>query len=75
MLFDNTGISDWIYFDGSLEIKAENISFCTVLSDCECYDLIEQKAKRIEYTTYLNYHDETYADWWLVDRAAKSEDG
>lgn len=140
MLFDNTGISDWLYFDGSLEInaaierivdlvgrhrkmnaqlremccvadlgigiplnffcvykvmivmengdafqkateqsleacKGENISFCTVLSDCECYDLIEQKAKRIEYTTYLNYHDETYADWWLADRAAKSEDG
>lgn len=139
MLFDNTGISDWLYFDGSLEInaaierivdrvgrhrkmnaqlremcraadlgtgiplnffcihkvmivmengdafrnateqsiascKAENISFCTVLSDCECYDLIEQKAKRIEYTTYPNYHDETYADWWLADSSAKPGD-
>ena len=28
--------------------KAEGI-FCTVLSDCELYDLIEQKKKKITY--------------------------
>ena len=43
--------------------KAERISFCTVLSDCELYDLIEQKKKKITYVTYMNYHNETYADW------------
>lgn len=43
--------------------KAEGISFCTVLSDCKLYDLIEQKEKEITYVTYPNYHDETYADW------------
>lgn len=128
-----TGISDWIYFDGSLEInkaielliawvrrhremntylrksknevgvgfmvldqdiyceykimvvmengdafrnvteksiascKAEKISFCTILSECELYDLIEHKAKTIEYTKYPGYHDETHADWWFKD--------
>ena len=43
--------------------KAEEISFCTVLSDCKLYDLIEKKEKEITYVTYPNYHDETYADW------------
>lgn len=134
-LHDHTGISDWIYFDGHVEInaaiemltdwvkrhremnmylrknkvgigfwflnqdiycehkimvvvengdafrnateksiascKAEQISFCTILSECELYDLIEHKAKTIEYTTYPGYHDETYADWWLKDSLLK----
>ena len=43
--------------------KSEEISFCTVLSDCKLYDLIEQKEKEITYVTYPNYHDETYANW------------
>lgn len=43
--------------------KDAGISFCTVLSDCKLYDLIEQKGKEIAYVTYPNYHDETYADW------------
>ena len=47
----------------SSERKAEEISFCTVLSDCKLYDLIEQKEKEITYVTYPNYHDETYANW------------
>lgn len=45
--------------------KKDNISFCTILSDCKLYDLIEQKEKEIKYFTYWNYHDETYADWWF----------
>lgn len=51
--------------------KAEQISFCTILSECELYDLIEQKAKTIEYITYPNYHDETYFDWWFEDSPVK----
>ena len=43
--------------------KSEEISFCTVLSDCKLYDLTEQKEKEITYVTYPNYHDETYANW------------
>lgn len=132
-LHDRTGISDWIYFDGHIEInaaidritdwvrrhremntylklkksevgfmylvlycdhgimvvmengdafrnvteksiascKAERISFCTILSECELYDLIEHKVKTIEYITYPNYHDETYADWWFKDSPVK----
>lgn len=133
-LHDSTGISDWIYFDGRIEInaaiemitdwarrhremnthlrkrkvgfrvlslycehkimvvmengdafrnvteksiascKAEQISFCTILSECELYDLIEHKAKTIEYTTYPGYHDETYADWWLKDSLLKQDE-
>ena len=46
--------------------KSEEISFCTVLSDCKLYDLTEQKEKEITYVTYPNYHDETYADWSLT---------
>ena len=45
--------------------KAVGISFCTIISDCALYDLIEQKEKKITYVTYPNYHDETYADWSL----------
>ena len=45
--------------------KAVGISFCTIISDCALYDLIEQKEKKITYVTYSNYHDETYADWSL----------
>lgn len=130
LLNNRSGISDWIYFDGHIEIntaiemitdwagrhrkmharlhekglyfinpiyctrkimvvlesgdtlrnvtekslescKAEEISFCTILSECELYDLIEHKAKKIEYETYPNYHDETYADWWFVDSDRK----
>lgn len=129
-LNDRSGISDWLFFDGSAEINAavwtisgwaklqrqetellhqkchvgntsipltvpthcggktmivtqdgsafenltedsrqicreENISFCILLSDRKLYDLIEQKEMEINYVTYPNYHDETYADWWL----------
>ena len=136
-LNDCTGISDWIYFDGHIEInaaiemindwvrrhrkmndhlckskdtfwllghhfycehkimivmengdafrnvteksiascKAEQISFCTILSECELYDLIEHMAKTIKYTTYPNYHDETYADWWLEDSSVTQKKG
>lgn len=136
-LKDRTGISDWIFFDGHIEIntaiemitdwvrrhrkmndhlckskdtfgllghhfycehkimivmengdafrnvteksiascKAEQISFCTILSECELYDLIEHKAKTIKYTTYPNYHDETYADWWLEDSPVTQKKG
>ena len=45
--------------------KTVGISFCTIISDCALYDLIEQKEKKITYVTYPNYHDETYADWSL----------
>ncbi|MBR5595947.1 MAG: hypothetical protein IKW30_00890 [Lachnospiraceae bacterium] len=45
--------------------KSENISFCTILSECSLYDYIEQKEVKIEYTTFWNYHDETYGAWWL----------
>ena len=45
--------------------RAEGISFCTILSELKLYDLIEQKEKEVKYVTYPNYHDETYADWWL----------
>lgn len=136
-LNDRTGISDWIYFDGRIEInaaiemitdwvrrhremnarlcaskvglmerkryiyceqkimvvmengddfrnvtersivscKAEQISFCTILSECELYDLIEHKVKTIEYIKYPNYHDETYADWWLEDSPTRKNIG
>ncbi|MBQ3603137.1 MAG: hypothetical protein IJA02_04815 [Clostridia bacterium] len=55
-------------FDNILEESLQNcksagISFCLILSDCELYDLVEQKAKKITYVTYPNYHDEIYADW------------
>lgn len=46
--------------------KTENISFCTVLSDRKLYDLIGQKEMEVRYVTYPNYHDETYADWWIA---------
>lgn len=133
-LHDSTGISDWIYFDGRIEInaaiemitdwarrhremnthlrkrkvgfrvlslycehkimvvmengdafrnvteksiascKAEQISFCTILSKCELYDLMEHKVKMIQYATYPSYHDETYADWWLEDAPVKTSE-
>jgi hypothetical protein len=40
-----------------------DISFCTILSDRDLYDLIEQKKMSVTYVTYPNYHDEIYADW------------
>ena len=45
--------------------KDEKISFCTILSDRKLYDLFEQKEKEVTYVTFLNYHDETYAQWSL----------
>ena len=45
--------------------KDAGISFCTIVSDRAMYDLIGQKEKEVKYATYPNYHDETYADWWL----------
>ncbi len=61
-------IADRSRFDGMTEesiqkCKEQEISFCTILSKSKMYDLIEQKEKEITYRTYLNYHDETYADW------------
>jgi hypothetical protein len=49
------------------------ISFCTVTSENSFYDLFEQKEKTISYVTisyvtYPNYHDETYADWTIIDQ-------
>ena len=43
--------------------KDVGISFCSIVSGCAMYDLFEQKTKVIDYYTYPNYHDETYADW------------
>lgn len=48
---------------GNTTIMVPVSNYCTVLSDCKLYDLIEQKEKEITYVTYPNYHDETYADW------------
>lgn len=45
--------------------KAEGISFCMILSERKLYDFMEQREKEIHYAAYPNYHDETYADWWL----------
>lgn len=45
--------------------KAEGISFCTLVSDRRLYDLMEQAQKEIICEEYPNYHDETYADWFL----------
>lgn len=61
-------IDDGSRFNGITEesiqkCKDQEISFCTILSECKMYDLIEQKEKEITYRTYPNYHDETYADW------------
>ena len=131
VLYDESGVCDWFYFDGSVEIntaitsiwnwaseslrmnellerkcrvgkttiffptslycggkimivvddasvldaiteesvaKCKNldmISFCTVTSERSFFDLFEQKEKTISYVTYPNYHDETYADWYV----------
>ena len=43
--------------------KTVGISFCIVRSDRKYFDLMEQREWEIEYQTYPNYHDETYADW------------
>lgn len=45
------------------DCAALGISFCTIVSECSLYDLLEQKEKTIVYETYPNYHDETYANW------------
>ena len=132
-LYDRSGVCDWFYFDGSVDINAavssirnwacENlrmhellerkcrvgnttiffptslycggkimivvddasvldgiteesaarcrdlgmISFCKVTSEKTYIDLFEQKEKTISYVTYPNYHDETYADWTIID--------
>lgn len=46
--------------------KQADIAFCTLLSDRSLYDWTDRKVKEIAYTTYPNYHDETYADWYFV---------
>lgn len=48
-----------------LACREANISFCTILSENSLYDLMEEKEQKIDYVTYPNYHDETYANWWL----------
>lgn len=48
-----------------LACREANISFCTILSENSLYDLTEETEKKIDYVTYPNYHDETYANWWL----------
>ena len=63
VVIDNKRRYEGITEESIERCKAEEISFCTVLSDCKLYDLIEQKEKEITYVTYPNYHDETYADW------------
>lgn len=45
--------------------REANVSFCTILTESSLYDLIEQKEQQIDYDTHPNYHDETYAEWWL----------
>ena len=132
-LYDRSGVCDWLYFDGSVEIntaitsiwdwaseslrmnelferkcrvdnttiffpthlysggkimivvndasifdslteesaaKCRNldmISFCTITSENSFFDLFDQKEKMISYVTYPNYHDETYADWCIIN--------
>lgn len=63
VVIDNKRRYEGITEESIERCKAEEISFCTVLSDCKLYDLIEQKEKEITYATYPNYHDETYANW------------
>ena len=63
VVIDNKRRYEGITEESIERCKAEEISFCTVLSDCKLYDLIEQKEKEITYVTYPNYHDETYANW------------
>lgn len=46
-------------------LKDAEISFCTITSWNSLYDLLEQREKKIAYKEYPNYHDETYANWWL----------
>lgn len=63
VVIDNKRRYEGITEESIERCKAEKISFCTVLSDCKLYDLMEQKEKEITYVTYPNYHDETYANW------------
>ena len=63
VVIDNKRRYEGITEESIERCEAEEISFCTVLSDCKLYDLIEQKEKEITYVTYPNYHDETYANW------------
>ena len=63
VVIDNKRRYEGITEESIERCKAEEISFCKVLSDYKLYDLIEQKEKEITYVTYPNYHDETYANW------------
>lgn len=109
-VYDHSGISDWLYYDGEADEAAvlaiaswaklhreqdqhfycrhqvavvvadhvpleeaaakhadvcreAEVFFCKLTSDHSLYDMTEQSEKAIEYITYPNYHDETYADW------------
>ena len=62
-VIDNKRRYEGITIESIERCKAEEISFCTGLSDFKLYDLMEQKEKEITYVTYPNYHDETYANW------------
>ena len=132
-IYDRSGVCDWLYFDGSVEINSaitsiwdwaseslrmnellerkcrvgnttiffptplysggkimivvndasmfetiteeseakcrnlDMISFCTITSENSFFDLFDQKEKMISYVTYPNYHDETYADWCIIN--------
>ena len=66
-------VDDASVLDGITEESAAKcrdlgmISFCKVTSEKTYIDLFEQKEKTISYVTYPNYHDETYADWTIID--------
>lgn len=66
-------VSDASMFDSITEESAakckdlDMISFCTITSENSFFDLFDQKEKMISYVTYPNYHDETYADWCIIN--------
>lgn len=66
IVIDDACAFESISEDSVRSCRAADISFCTVLSDCRLYDLIERREKEITYVTYPNYHDETYADWCFI---------
>ena len=66
IVVDDASVLDSITEESAAKCKnLDMISFCTVLSENTLYDLFEQKEKKISYVTYPNYHDETYANWYV----------
>ena len=66
IVVDDASVLDAITEESAAKCKnLDTISFCTVTSERSFFDLFEQKEKTISYVTYPNYHDETYADWYV----------